>query len=546
MTTKNRLTKLEFLSRFRFATLLIILPMAIASFTFYYIYSNTLAAQLGDRGNNQLITQNWQIAQQKLVATQPQYGTKFAYYKLKPLQNLDWAASHFGVSIDELRQLNPGTAIAGTTIMVPSVEQPFIASTPSDNLAVLIVQYIQGTVYVTNSFQNPEVYTTIPELMQLLKPYDVIEQTGPKAYRIMKPLYIQNNIRIDITDSTVSKLELKSVPNFNIVTLTFRDSEALIQNTVITSVDPSTGKPDTDFKDGRSFVRAYGSGRMDIINSDIAYLGMDVTELRNPVIRARVPFLPIGGVYGVSWRAPTGSFGQDIVTGWVENSTFEHNHIGSFTFGASGMMWRGNLFTKNDIYGLDPHDDSSNATIEYNRFINNGTHGFIVSKRCNYNVIRNNISIDNKLHGFMLHENSDYNIIENNTSISNVDNFVIYSSSLNTIRNNKSYNPRSSHVRINAGSSQNFVQNNTFHGGSKGIHFYNNVDGLDVTNNIFFHVRDLLVTNKAKHVVYTGNQSEKIGYVLSKDDRVVFGQNVINRNPSIDLKPLQEAAQYLK
>lgn len=542
--TASQTKKSRSLRRFKFAALLIMLPVAAASLTFYYIFSNTLAAQLGNRGNNQLITANWQTAQEKLAATQPQYGTKFAYYKLQPWQNLDWAASHFGVSLAKLKQLNPGSVVAGTTIMVPPVEQPLTPITPSNNLATLVVQYTQGVVYVSNSFQNPEVHTTIPQLMQILKPYGAIEQTGPKVYRLMKPLYIQDNIRIDITDSTVSKLELKSAPNFDIVALTLENSEALIQNTAVTSVDPSTGKPDTTFQDGRSFVRAYKNSRMDIMNSNMLYLGMDVAELRDPAIRARIPFVPSGGVYGVSWRTPTGSFGQDIVTGWVQNSTFEHNHYGGYTFGASGMTWRNNLFTENDVYGLDPHDDSNNATIEYNRFISNGKHGFIVSKRCDYNLIRNNISIDNKLHGFMLHENSNYNLMENNISIGNGDNFVVYNSSLNTIRNNKSYSPNDSHIRLNADSTWNFIQGNTLYSGSKGIYVYDNVNGVDIANNTFFRVNDLLITNKANRVVYTGNQSEKIGYVVNKGDRVIFGQNTINKNPDIDLRPLQAVIQH--
>jgi parallel beta-helix repeat protein len=521
-------------------TLLIIIPLIAAGTTFYYLFGSNLMTEFANRGNSRLTTDGWQTAQASLAAARPQYGPKFAYYKLQEGQNLAWAANHFSVSLAKLQQLNPGNAVWGTTIIVPPVEQPLVPFQASQStLSGIVVTQAQGITYVNNRFANQEAMVTIPQLMQLLQRYNVISQVGPKKFLINKPLYIQNNVRVDITSDTVDTLLLLSAPDYDITTLTFQNSEALIKGVTISTLNPATNKPDPNPNDGRSFLRAYESARMDIIDSTSSYLGMTLEQIKDPVIRARTPFVSQGGVYGVSWRIGTGSFGSNVATGWVENSTFEHNHIGAFTFGASGMMWRNNLFTANDVYGLDPHDDSNNATIEYNRFVANGKHGFIVSKRCDYNIIKNNISVDNALHGFMLHDNSDYNIVENNISIGNYDNFVIYDSSFNTVSNNRSYNPRGSQVRLNQASNQNYIADNTFYGGKKGIFLYGNDSGVDITGNTFFNVTNQLVTRGVGRVLYADNQSNGVGYEPSAKDRVVFGVNTINKKPKLDLRPLQ-------
>lgn len=519
---------------------IVVVPLVIAVATFYYIFGPDLSAALANRGNNRLTTLGWQSAQQAMTAAKPTYGPKFSYYKLQEGQDLNWAAKHFSVSLAKLQQLNPGQAVWGTTIIVPPVEQPYAPFPASaETTANIIVTQANGVLYVTNKFTNAEAYVTIPDIMQLVQPYGGITKLGPKTFLINKPLYIQNNIQMDITSATVNNLYLLSSPDYDITTLTFQSSEALLDGVHVSSYDPATKKPDTDYQDGRSFLRAYDSGRMDILHSTVSYLGMTKVQAENPALRARLVFISQGGVYGASWRIGTGTFGDNDVTGWVQDSTFEHNYIGAFTFGAQGMMWQGNLFTANHVYGLDPHDDSDNATIEYNRFVANGKHGFIVSKRCDYNLIRDNISIDNALHGFMLHDNSDYNIFENNISIGNYDNFVMYNSNFDMVLNNKGYNPRGSQVRINQASVQDYIVGNSFYGGARGIYLYGNDNGADITGNTFDDVNYELDTNGATRVLYTGNQSNGLGYKLGKGDRVVFGINTINKHPGIDLTPLQ-------
>jgi hypothetical protein len=538
---KNRLeTVSSFDNKFRFMAILILIPVIAAGTAIYYVVGNGLDVQLGNRGNDRLTTVGWQTAQATLAASQPQYAPQFSYYKLQEGQNLQWVAKHFSVSLTKLQQMNPGNVVWGTTIMVPPVEYPLTPiPTPQLTLKNLTVAQLQGITYVSNSFSNPEAYVTIPQLMTFLKSYGTITELSPKVYLVNQPLFIQDNIRVDITSATVNTLLLRSSPNFNITTLTFQNSEALIEGVNVSSYNPSTGQPDTNVNDGRSFLRAYQNARMDVINTNISYLGMTLKQSLEASVRQKDPYVVQGGVYGVSWRIGSGTYGQEIATGWVQNSTFEHNYIGAFTFGASGMMWQDNLFTANKVYGLDPHNNSNNATIEYNRFVANGKHGFIVSKECDYNTIKYNISIDNALHGFMLHDNSDYNIFEDNISIGNYDNFVIYDSNFNMTKNNLSYNPRGSGERINGGSTQNYIENNVFYGGKQGVYLYGTADGADVLANTFYLVGIPLITKGASRVVYTGNLSNVLNYQIGKQDRVVFGVNTTTSHPAVNLKPLQ-------
>lgn len=297
----------------------------------------------------------------------------------------------------------------------------------------------------------------------------------------------------------------------------------LIDSVNITTFDSAIGEPDKNYKDYRSFIRAVGSSRLDILNSRVSYLGMPLEKIKtNPILNE-------GGTYGMSWRIPDDKLGQDIVTGWVENTTFDYNHFGAYTFGASGMMWRGNVFEHNDVYGLDPHDDSNNALVEDNVFRFNGKHGFIVSKRCNYNIVRNNISHDNGLHGFMFHQDSVFNTFENNLAYNNTDNFVIYASNYNQIVKNRSFNAKNNHIRINAGSVNNFVTDNIFAGGKSGVYAYGNVKNIYVSGNKFYGLEYNLKTSEADMILFANNKVDELNYKLNENDRVVFGPNTIER-----------------
>ena len=521
-------------------TVSLVLAIIILAYNFWPILIYALAEQ----GNNRLETPGWQNAQTTLAAAQPTYRSTYTYYKLQKDQNLEWAARYFGVSVLTLQNLNPGHPIWGVTIKIPPVQNPLPPFPPSQatTTGVSVTTDTTGAMFISNPFDSPTVYLTIPSLMQILQPYGAITQLGQKSFLINRPIFIQNNIITDITSSTVQNLYLLSNPNYHITTLSFWNSEALLSGVTVTSYDTVTKQPDTNYKDGRSFLRAYGSARMDILNSTISYLGMNKLQASNKLPQTSQWLAPQKGINGVSWSIDDKSYGIDDTTGWVENTIFKHNYGGALTYGAQGMIWRNNVFVANIMYGLDAKSNSNNATVIDNRFIKNGGNGFVASGQSDYNTIKNNISSENKSNGYALLNNANLNILKSNISISNRNDFVISSSCLDTILNNASYNPIGSQLRISNSSIQNYVINNKFYGGQLGVYLYGGINGAEITNNTFDNVSYQLLTHGATRVLFAGNQSNKLGYKLAKGDQVVFGINKLKRRVSVSMPQLNTNA----
>lgn len=507
--------------------LLILLPLISGIITLLFMTNGTYSQALGELGNDRLTTLNWQSARDAFTNRMPIYSQKFAYYKLKEGQTLDTVAQYFSVDRAALAKLNPGDVVAGTTIKVTPVEAPLTPiAAPNGLVAGATVTEDRGLLRIRQPYRLPLATTTIPELMVVLKRYNAIEQVAPKVFRINKAISIEGNIRLDITNDTVDTLQLRSAAH-DITCLCLDQAAALLKNIAVTSYDPTTGKEDTDYADERAFVRAK-NGRLDAINVTFSYLGNDLPDAAKKAERTNQAQKE-GGTYGVSWRISDDMLGVEIATGWVEDSIFTHNHFGAYSYGASGIRWLGNDFIYNDVYGLDPHDDSNNALIENNLFAYNGKHGFIVSKRCDYNIIRSNISVGNKLHGYMLHKDSVYNLIENNIAYDNTDNFVVFDSDFNMIRSNLSYNARSSHVRINENARNNYVMNNQFVGGRRGIFAYGGVANLYVAGNAFKVNREVLSTEGAQNIFFGGNTIESLAYKINHGDRLIFGHNTVEQ-----------------
>jgi len=507
------------------AILIAMIPVLIGAGVVTFFLTGRYESALGSAGNQRLLTKNWEAADKAFIERQPNYERKFAYYRLKEGQTLESVAAFFGVDPVKLKKMNPGLVVSGATIKVPPVERP-LEETSGANGKIVEAKITEdhGLLRIRQPYKSDLAITTIPELMDFLRPYSAIEKTGAKTYRINRAISLEGNIRLDVTPATVTKLELKSAAN-DIACLCSDEAAILLKDVSITSYDPATGKPDVNYDDERAFVRAK-NGRMDAINVDFSYLGNDLPDEQKALERTNQAQKE-GGTYGVSWRISDDLLGVEIATGWVERSRFVRNHFGAYTYGASGMMWRNNYFAYNDVYGLDPHDDSNNALVEHNVFAYNGKHGFIVSKRCNYNIIRNNTSIGNKLHGFMLHQDSDYNIIENNVSYDNVDNYVIYASDYNTIRSNVSYNARSSHVRVNAEARNSFITGNMLLGGRRGVYVYGQTNNVYVSGNTIHVGKEALMTEGARNIFFANNVIDSLAYKIADGDRLIFGPNTI-------------------
>jgi len=260
-----------------------------------------------------------------------------------------------------------------------------------------------------------------------------------------------------------------------------------IRSTSITSWDDAAKGPDTEFgtnrrsfMQARSFLDADGvtprESRMDIIDSDVGYLGYQGSE-----------------AYGLSWKVLGGTLqvlDQVNVFGDIRNSHIHHNYFGVYTFGLFGGQWSGNEVDHNVLYGFDLHDDSDQVTITNNMSHDNGKHGIIASKRCDHLVIRDNKSFNNvgigKIGiglfgavgvGIMLHRSSDDSVIENNEVFGNVTGISIFDSNRTLVRGNSSHDNRLYGMRVSVGSADNTIEQNDIAFNPKGgLYIYKGTD----------------------------------------------------------------------
>jgi hypothetical protein len=519
----------HFWANLRPATLLLLIPVLISFVTFAVVGTGLYHYQLARQAAKRLETHDWQAAQEMMKDAEPNFRRKYGYYLIKPNQTLTEASQFLGVSVDSLEKDNQGSLIPGATIKVRPIERPLKPLDDTRGIASALVEEVRGVLFIKHSYgQNIPIRTTIPELAERTAAFDAFDDRGDGTWRLNRTIAIEGDIRLDVTaDSGVKRLELRSDPD-DIAALTFDESAVLFDGVTVTSLDSDTGRPDENWKDGRAFVRMK-NGRMDAIDSSFSWLGNGLPATQTKKALADNEVLSEGATYGFSYRVSPSDLGTQYTTGWVENSTFESNHFGGYTFGASGMLWKDNLFIHNDVYGLDPHDDSNNALVIGNRFLYNHKHGFIVSKRCLYNEIRNNVSVGNDLHGFMLHQDSAYNLIENNVSYGNYDNFAIFHSNWNIIRNNKSFVPKSSHVRINDFAFDNYIEDNDMYGGSRGVYLYGSTGSTYVADNLFNDVRRPIHTKGATYTFFGDNTAPSFNYDIAPGDKFIFGQNDIDR-----------------
>jgi len=369
----------------------------------------------------------------------------------------------------------------------------FVAGPPADAATcALPVRYsaTSDTTYLT----APGPVDTLTEIKAAC-PAAPLVQSSPGVWELNSDLVVQGGAELNLSGD-VKQLRLQSLPSG----LT-KDVSALIaqygtinMNGVTVTSWNGTG-PDTDLTvpsggtRGRAFVRAVSfmegstprESRMDIVNSDLGFLGYNAAES-----------------YGVSYKARgCGATTPAIcdalnVLGDQTGSTFHDNYIGTYTWGANKMTFEKNKYLRNKYYGLDPHDDSDNLTITNNLFADNGNHGLICSQRCNNLIIRGNTSRHNtsataETHGIMLHRGVTDTIVENNLVENNSTGggIVVFDSDGTPVSPDK--------IGIK-------IENNTVTGNKYGLRFSVGTKNLVVSNNI--------VKGSLQYAVYTYKGSD--------------------------------------
>ncbi|MBI2910299.1 MAG: right-handed parallel beta-helix repeat-containing protein [Chloroflexi bacterium] len=345
----------------------------------------------------------------------------------------------------------------------------------------------------TIEVKRPGAVVNLTVIADALRNDGLLERTAPYEWELKANLRTYEMVRLELhgqaAGGDVDWLKLKSDPS-GIVWVESSNGQVSIRNTRITSWDRQAGAFDTAFQDGsrRAYVVAknrsslYKGNRMDVINSEVAYLGFFEET-----------------AYGISWKVlheddaqNPGILGQGM-TGDILGSKFHHNYFGVYVWGVGDMVVRNNELYENFYYGFDAHTATQRTTVEDNYSHHNGGHGIIFAERCTSNVIVRNRVIDNKGHGIMLHEQSDNNTIVNNEVIGNDDGIPLFESSDNLIAGNTVKNNAVGvrlYGRENA-SSQNLFENNEITGSQTyGVFMYDKATANTFRNNRILGNRD--------------------------------------------------------
>lgn len=216
---------------------------------------------------------------------------------------------------------------------------------------------------------------------------------------------------------------------------------------------------------GRPFILYSNGSRLDIVRSEIAYLGYD-----------RVT------AYGLSLR-------EGGSTGSVVDSEIHHMFFGLYTYQAANLVVRGNRFHDDKYYGIDPHDGSTGFLLENNDLYRNGSHGIVLSRQVVDSVVRGNHTHDNGGDGIVMDFESDRNRITGNRSEHNAgDGIVILGSSNVRVENNIVHANRVG-IRVNHRGLNNVIVANQVTDNGVGAELYGGATSTTLRDNTILRSR---------------------------------------------------------
>jgi parallel beta-helix repeat protein len=304
-----------------------------------------------------------------------------------------------------------------------------------------------------------------------------IEETAPGTFLLRVALVQAPGSALEVAAPAVRQVRLLDDPE---VYISAMGATARFTGVTVTSWDPERRRPARN-SGSRPFVEYADGSELWIVRSTFAHLGSDRAS-----------------AYGVNWRRSTGG---------ATDSVFHHNFFGAYTYQAQGLVFRGNVFRDNQLYGLDPHTGSRRLVVERNQAYRNGAHGIVFSEDVTDGVVRGNRSFANGDNGIVLDERSDRNTVSGNLVEGNEgDGIVLLGSSDNLVRGNVVRRNRVG-IRVNLRSGDNRVQRNQLAGNRIGVELYGGA----------YSVR--LLGNQVSGSVEKGLVLEAPG-ATSRDDRV--------------------------
>ncbi|CAM9140533.1 unnamed protein product [Laminaria digitata] len=307
-----------------------------------------------------------------------------------------------------------------------------------------------------------------------IDPFDNTRVTTPTGvWLLTEELYVLDGVTLQLhgiaRGGDCDELRLLSDES-TILNLRAHGGSLSLLGTKVVSWDEGKGTVDTNHEDGRSYISAVseliydenqlcngtakenrGETRMDVIDSEVGYLGYHESES-----------------YGLVWKvrgfcidkSNEEVFAQVNVYGDMINSNIHHNYFGHYSYGHQGGNWSYNKMHDNVEYGFDPHDDSDYLTIVGNDVWGNGNHGIIASKRCDHVTISNNHVSFGVNTGLFLHRSSDFAIVTGNHVHNNGDAGLAVLESFYMDVHDNVFKDNRYGIRFSVGAGYNWINNN--------------------------------------------------------------------------------------
>ena len=276
-------------------------------------------------------------------------------------------------------------------VQAESLAAPTVVYIPGANTIVIGTQ---TGVAASEIISLPEVATKLAELGQSSRLADL----GGGVWLLKSGILIQQSARLDVTSPAVAELRLESTLTNFIKIVSERGGYLLVDGVKIIAWDTTLNAVDQSLTDGRSYLLAQDGGRIDLLRSEVAYLGWGANEIS-----------------GVAWRKRSNPADPATgATGIVDGSNIHHNFVGLFAGTAYGLKVLNTQIHSNISLGINVRDDSQQIEIGGNNIYANASHGIILTRQSSGNVIRNNQVHENTQEGIVVEQASNNNTVNDN------------------------------------------------------------------------------------------------------------------------------------
>ena len=353
----------------------------------------------------------------------------------------------------------------------------------AESLVLPTVTYIQGAntiVIGTQTGAPASEIITLPEVAASLAAQNQsgrLTDLGGGVWLLKAGILIQQSARLDVTSPAVAELRLESTLTNFIKIVAERGGYLFVDGVKITAWDTALNAVDQSLTDGRSYMLAQDGGRMDLLRSEVAYLGWGANEIS-----------------GVAWRKRSNAADPATgATGVVDGSTIHHNFVGLFASSAYGLKVLNTQVHSNISFGINVRDDSQAIELATNNIYANATYGILLSRQSSGNQIHNNQVHENIQEGIVVEQASNNNTINDNVVFANRVGIALSQVTGNVIQNNQVRN-NTTGIRLDgkysAGSivdtvtTNNQVTSNTLEDNTEyGIYLYSRADRNTISNN---------------------------------------------------------------